>query len=282
MKVLVTGSRGMLGTDLVRVLAASHEVEGWDVEELDITSRNQVLSRVGSLAPQVVINAAAYTDVDASEREERLCFRINAEGVENLALACREHGARLVHVSTDYVYDGQKGSAYVEDDVPHPLGVYGRSKLEGEERARSLLPGVCIVRTAWLYGRAGRNFVKAILSQARAGKTLRVVSDQEGSPTYTVDLARALVQAAEQRLAGIYHVTNRGKCTWFAYARHILDLEGMKGIPVVPINTQELDRPAPRPANSVLSCSRFEAASGMSMRAWQEALREYLAEEGKP
>jgi len=276
-RVLVTGAKGMLGTDLVRVLAGAHETVGVDLEEMDITDRDAVLRLVGALRPEVILNAAAYTDVDGAETHAEVCRRINADGPENLAVACREHGSRLVQVSTDYVYDGSNPGPWLEEDAPHPLGVYGRSKLEGEERARRAVPEVCVIRTAWLFGRAGRNFVEAILAQAGRSSVLKVVADQRGSPTYTADLALALRTAAEKGLGGTYHVTNRGACTWHEFAVRILELAGKREVSVLPLTTAELGRPAPRPANSVLDCGKFSAATGLVLRPWFEALQAYLA-----
>ena len=267
----------MLGTDLVRVLESSHAVTGVDLDELDITDRRAVEDRVVALAPDVLVNAAAYTDVDRSEVEEGLAFQVNADAAANLAVACRKARARLIHVSTDYVFDGTERRPYSEEDTPNPLGAYGRSKWEGEQRIREVLPEACLVRTAWLYGKAGKNFVKAILAQAEQKNRLRVVDDQRGSPTFTLDLARALRAAAEKGLQGTYHVTNQGACTWLGFAEKILELTGKQGVAVDPISTEELARPAPRPANSVLDCSKFEKATGMKLRPWEDALAEYLA-----
>ncbi len=276
MKILVSGSKGMLGTDLVGLLASAHTVIGVDLDELDICSREAVQERIAALALDVVVNAAAFTDVDGSERQEDLAFRVNAEGPANLALACRAAGARLIHLSTDYVFDGNKKGPYSEEDEPSPVGVYGRSKWEGEKRIREILPDACLIRTAWLYGRAGKNFVKAILAQAGEKKRLRVVDDQRGAPTYTLDLAMALRAAAEKGLEGTYHVTNRGSCSWLGFAEKILEFSGKKDVEVEPITTAELGRPAPRPANSVLDCGKFEEATGMRLRPWTEALKDYL------
>lgn len=276
MKILVSGSKGMLGTDLVRVLAPAHTVIGVDLEELDITNRQEVQDQVVALAPDVLINAAAYTDVDRSEEQEDLAFRVNADGAANLALACRAGRIRLIHVSTDYVFDGKQRSPYSEEDPPNPLGVYGRSKWEGEKKIREILPEACLIRTAWLYGKAGKNFVKAILAQAGEKNRLRVVDDQRGSPTHTLDLALALRAAAEKELKGTYHVTNQGSCSWLGFAEKILELADKKGVEVEPISTEELGRPAPRPENSVLDCGKFEKATGMQLRPWPEALKDYL------
>jgi len=266
----------MLGTDLVNVLAPAHRVIGMDVDELDITNRHEVQDQVADLSPDVLINVAAFTDVDGSERQEDVAFRINADGAANLALVCREKRTRLIHVSTDYVFDGKKQEPYLEEDTANPLGAYGRSKWEGEKRVREVLPEACLVRTAWLYGRGGRNFVEAILEQAIQNKRLRVVHDQKGAPTYTLDLAKALRAVAERGLEGTYHVTNQGSCTWLEFAEKILELAERKDVGVEPISTEELGRPAPRPANSVLGCGKFEKATGIRLRPWPEALKEYL------
>jgi len=276
LKVLVSGCRGMLGTDLMGVLESTHEVIGVDLEEVDITDPKAVEEQVAALAPDVLINAAAYTDVDKSEQQEDVAFRVNADGAANLALACRAGRIRLIHVSTDYVFDGRAERPYSEEDPPNPLGVYGRSKWEGEKRIREILPEACLIRTAWLYGKAGKNFVKAILAQAGEKYRLRVVDDQRGSPTYTLDLAMALRTAAEKGLEGTYHVTNRDSCSWLGFAEKILELAGKMGVAVEPISTGELGRPAPRPGNSVLECSKFEKATGMQLRPWPEALKDYL------
>lgn len=276
MRILVSGSKGMLGTDLVRVLAPGHTVIGVDLDELDITNRQAVRDQVIALAPDVLINVAAYTDVDGSEQQEDVAFRVNADGAANLALACRAGRVRLIHVSTDYVFDGKKKRPYCEEDPPNPLGVYGRSKWEGERKIREILPAACLIRTAWLYGKAGKNFVEAILAQANEKKRLRVVDDQRGSPTYTVDLAAALRQAAERDLKGTYHVTNQGSCSWLEFAEKILELAQKKGVEVEPISTEELGRPAPRPENSVLDCGKFQKATGKRLRPWPEALKDYL------
>jgi len=276
LKVLVTGSRGMLGSDLVDVLGMKHSVIGVDIDEIDITDRQAVQDRMATWSPDVLINVAAFTDVDGSEKEQELAFRVNSDGVENLALVCRAMGIHLIQLSTDYVFDGKKQGAYGEADRPNPLGIYGKSKWEGERKARRALPEVCIVRTAWLYGMGGRNFVRAILDQAERKTVLRVVHDQKGSPTSTRDLARALQAVAEKRLVGIYHVTNQGFCTWFEFAGKILELSGKSGVEVVPISTAELGRPAMRPANSVLDCMKFQRDTGMILRDWKDALGSYL------
>ncbi len=276
MRILVCGSKGMLGTDLVRLLEPRHNVIGVDFDEMDITCRNTVCDQISAMPLDLVINTAAYTDVDGSEQKEAEAFLVNADGPENLAFACRDKKIPLIHVSTDYVFDGLKKTPYYTDDQPNPIGVYGRSKLEGERRIQNLLSEVCIVRTAWLYGKAGKNFVKAILAQASKKNLLKVVSDQRGGPTFTMDLALALQAVAEKGLRGIYHVTNKGSCSWLEFAERILVLSGKDGVEIEPISTSELKRPAPRPANSVLDCSKFEADSGMLLRQWPDALQDYM------
>ena len=179
-------------------------------------------------------------------------------------------------MSTDYVFDGKKKAPYREEDPTNPLGVYGRSKLEGEQRAKRVLPDVCIVRTAWLYGKTGKNFVEAIRGQAETKKSLNVVVDQRGSPTFTKDLAEALKVIAEKALSGIYHVTNQGACSWHEFAEKILALTGRSDVRIHPISTEELGRPAPRPENSILDCTKYQTGTGMHMRSWQEALQAYL------
>jgi dTDP-4-dehydrorhamnose reductase len=279
MKVLVLGSKGMLGTDLILLCRDNHEVKGVDIQELDITNPHAVREEIFNWKPTVVINAAAYTDVDGSEGNPDRAFKINAEAVGYVAAACRETDARLFHISTDYVFDGCTQIPYVEEDQPHPLGVYGRSKWVGEQRGLKELPEICIVRTAWLYGRAGKNFVKAILKQTEDKQEIRVVSDQKGSPTYTKDLATAFLAMVEQRLHGIYHVTNSGFCTWYEFAKKILEISGKQHIRVKPITSEELNRSARRPAFSVMDCSKFFRVTGKSLRHWSWALEDYLLSE---
>ncbi len=276
MRILVCGSKGMLGTDLVRLLELRHNVIGVDFDEMDITCQEAVRDQISAMDLDLVINTAAYTNVDGSEQNEAEAFLINAEGPENLAVACRDQKISLIHVSTDYVFDGKKKTPYHRDDQPNPMGVYGRSKLEGEKRIQNILSDVCIIRTAWLYGKAGKNFIKAILEQASKKNLLKVVADQKGSPTYTMDLSQALQAAAEKGLHGVYHVTNRGSCSWLEFAEKIVAFSGKDGVEIEPLTTKELGRPAPRPANSVLDCGEFEADSGMLLRPWPEALKDYL------
>jgi len=268
----------MLGTDLMEVLQeAGIDAVGLDVEEIDIAQQDSVESRLAVYKPGLVINVAAFTDVDGSESREELAFAVNAVGAENLARAASQLGAVLVHISSDYVFDGKNTRPYREDDPTGPIGVYARSKAEGEARIRSLLPeGHCIVRTQWLFGLNGKNFVEAILSAAQTRETLSVVNDQHGSPTYTRDLAKALAGLCRIGYRGTIHVTNSGHTTWYDFAVRILRGVGLTNVRVEALRSMDLSRPAPRPLYSVLDTSRYAAVSGAPLRPWEEALDEYL------
>ena len=276
MRVLVLGAQGMLGRDLVEILPPSYEVIGWDLQDLDVTRAEQTNEKIARLHPRFIINCAAYTDVDACETKSGLAFAVNSEGVRNLAIAALAIQARLIHLSTDYVFDGASQRPYQENDPPFPLNLYGQSKLRGEILLRESGADHLIVRTAWLYGPRGRNFVEAILRQAEAGKELRVVDDQQGSPTFTRDLSLAIRDLLGCGESGIFHVTNSGSCTWCDFAREILKQKGIGAIKVHPISTEELGRPAKRPNFSLLDCSRYERVAGKKMRPWKEGLRDYF------
>jgi dTDP-4-dehydrorhamnose reductase len=279
-RILVIGAKGMLGTDLVQELRSSFpkdEVFGWDIDEIDITEENNTVARIQSVQPGIVINVAAYTDVDGCELHEEQAFAVNAEGMRHVALGARRCGAKVVYLSTDYIFDGKKGKPYLEDDPPHPLSVYGRSKLKGEQYVQKLVKDALIVRTQWLYGRHGNSFVASILRQAREKEVLSVVDDQIGSPTYTIDLSKALSLLIERNAHGIFHVANSDLCTWYTYAQNILKLSGIRGVKVLPISSKELSRPAARPAYSVLDTQKLKGEVGMTLRPWFEALQDYLS-----
>jgi dTDP-4-dehydrorhamnose reductase len=243
---------------------------------MDIRIADSVMDAFAKYHPGLVINVAAYTDVDGCESRTEEAFSINAQGPKNLAKASLDAGSFLVHMSTDYVFDGNKGAPYVEEDPINPLGVYGRSKAEGERFVRELLPDRhCIVRTQWLFGLHGKNFVEAILTQAQQKDVLRVVCDQRGSPTYAPDLA---IELCDLRARGTLHVTNSGEATWHEFARKILEVAGLGSVRVEPMTTEELRRPAPRPAYSVMDNSRFIGLTGSGLRSWEEALEAYLDE----
>jgi dTDP-4-dehydrorhamnose reductase len=272
MRVLVTGAAGMLGHDMVDHLSARHEVTGVDMD-VDVTDPSAVSACVADVRPEVIFHLAAWTNVDAAEEAEDAAMAVNAAGCENVAAAAARIGAALVVPSTDYVFDGRKGSAYTEDDPTSPLGAYGRSKLEGERRALAAHPaGVRVARTAWLYGAAGRNFVDTMRALAAERDEVTVVADQEGCPTWTRDLAPALEYLVGCP-PGVYHTAGGGSVTWAGFAEAIFEDAGLD-CRVVPVTTAEFARPAPRPAYSPLAVTR---AGAPRLRHWREALRDYLA-----
>ena len=281
-RVLVTGASGMLASDLAPLLAAA----GWEVfarpkSDLDIADAAAVSRVLRELRPDVVVNCAAFTKVDACETDPR-AFEVNGAGVANLADACGHVAAQLVQLSTDFVFDGRKASPYVEDDPVHPLSAYGRSKRAGEEAALRL-PGSLVVRASWLFGRSGWNFIEAILKQVEGGKSrLSVVADQVGKPTATTDLAEALLALMETGATGVYHFANRGEVSWNDFAREILWLAGRFDVAVDPTTSEELARPARRPAYSVLDTGKFERLTGRRIRHFRDPLAEYLARRARP
>jgi dTDP-4-dehydrorhamnose reductase len=276
MKILILGHKGMLGSDLILRLFAFHEVTGKDIEDLDIASADACEGLISETKPDIVINAAAYTDVDGCETNREKCFSVNAEGVKNIALACGDRGIKVVHFSTDYVFDGKKGTPYVEDDTCNPINVYGQSKLAGEQYLQQFSKDFLLIRSAWLYGKNGKNFVKTIVDKARINKQLEVVDDQVGSPTFTWDLAGAVQLLIEGKYSGTFHVTNRGKCSWYEFAKRILKSACIDDVTVKPIKSNVLARPANRPHFSVLSCRKFIESTGKTMRYWQVALDDYI------
>ncbi len=273
---LITGAYGQLGQALAH--AGGHRglvLVGHDVDSLDIRDRDAVARLVSDVAPRTLINCAAATGVDACEADEELATAVNGDAVSHLARACNRVGARLVHISTDYVFSGRAQRPYREEDAPSPSSAYGRSKLLGEQLARTAERHL-IVRTAWLYGHGGHNFVKAILRQVADGaRTLRVVADQVGSPTFATDLAEAVLDLDAAGAEGIVHAANAGSTSWHGFACEIvarLDAD----VEVRAVTTAEFPRPAPRPAYSVLDTSRLETLLGHRMPAWQDALGRYL------
>lgn len=277
MKILVLGARGMLGQDLVPFLSLRYEVIPRDIQDFDITKAKRVEEEILRINPQIVINAAAYTDVDGCESNKELAFSVNALGAGNIAQACLLAESKLIHLSTDYVFDGANARPYKEDDVPNPLNTYGLSKLQGETAIQKSGVDYLIIRTQWLYGAHGRNFVDTIIRAAQKEKELRVVNDQQGSPTYTKDLSWAIQELVERNAHGVVHVANSGSCTWYEFAREILQQVGLDQISIIPISSAELARPAKRPANSVLDCEKFGEITGRKMRPWREALKDYLS-----
>lgn len=275
MRVVITGAKGQLGTELMRVLAGHAEVIGRDLPAHDIAAPD-CAAQVAAAAPDWVIHTAAATDVDGCERDPAMAMAVNADGTRRVVEGCRRAGAGLVYVSTDFVFDGAKRLPYTEEDAPAPLSAYGRSKLAGEQAVQDAAPRWAIVRTAWLYGVHGRNFVKTIVGKAAAGETLRVVDDQIGSPTYARDLAGAIVRLLQRELTGVFHLTNSGDCSWYDFTRAILHRSGFGDTRVLPIASYELDRPARRPAYSVLANAAWAAAGQQRLRPWPEALEDML------
>lgn len=276
MKVFVTGARGMLARSMRRALrAAGHEVLAMSRGELDITGLEALRHPIRTFSPDWVFNLAAYTRVDECESNEDEAYLVNALGARNAALAAAEAGAALLTISTDYVFDGAGSRPYREYDPPAPVSVYGASKWAGEQAVREVQPRHLIVRTSWLYGRGGPNFIDTILDRARAGQPLKVVNDQRGSPTWTHDLSDGLIALAELGHFGTVHCTNAGHCTWFDLAKYAVETAGLKAS-LEPTDSSTYERPAPRPAYSVLDDHWFMHITGRRMPSWQDAVDRYL------
>jgi dTDP-4-dehydrorhamnose reductase len=278
MKVVVTGAKGQLGTDLVDLLSdRGYEGYGYGREELDITNFEHVYQVISKVKPDVVIHAAAYTKVDLAESEPDQAFAINAYGTRNVAVASEVVGAKLVYISTDYVFDGTANVPYNEFAPTNPLSVYGKSKLTGEQFVRDLHSKFFIVRTSWVYGKHGNNFVKTMLKLAQERDELMVVHDQVGCPTYTVDLANCILELIQTEKCGIYHVSNSGHCSWYEFAKAIFEEAGIE-VKVNPCATKDFPRPAPRPAYSVFDHMALRLNGFNEMRNWREALKEFIVQ----
>ncbi len=284
MKILITGANGMLGSDMINILYSCPplptgeriEVRGAARADFDITDYNQTIRFLTDAKPDIVIHAAGYTKVDDCESNREIAFKVNAAGTKNVALGCKEIKAKLIHISTDYIFNGKKRTPYLEDDMPEPLSVYGDSKLKGEQAVQDILKDFIIIRTSWLFGKNGNNFVSAILKQSEKTKIIKVVNDQTGSPTYTIDLSRAVEKLILCNAVGIFNVTNNGLCSWHQFAKKILKFAGINGAEVAPITSEELNRPARRPVYSVLDCTKFKSTANYRMRHWEDALKDYL------
>ena len=282
MRVLVTGATGMLGRALLPVLQKRHHVIGLGSADCDIRDANAVSETVCRHRPELVINLAAYSDVDGCETDVDRAHDVNGTGAGNVARACREAGAAMVHISTDYVFDGSKSGPYFENDLPNPINAYGRSKLLGEQLVMASLDRHFIVRTSWLFGRHGKNFVDTILRIAQRLSELRVVDDQRGAPTYTCDLADSLAELITTTNYSIYHATAAGDCSWFEFAQSIIELSQTAGVKLLPVSSQEYVRPARRPANSVLANRRLSELNLRLAPHWKDGLRRYLSEIAGP
>lgn len=282
MKILVTGAHGMLGRYLVGMLSnlpvagnVGLEVTATDREQLDITHPQNTLRFVSDCKPDVIVNCAAFTNVDACETQVSDAFAVNTTGAKSVAMAGKEVGAKIVHISTDYVFDGSKMDSYCETDRPNPLSVYGKSKLEGERAIQEIADNYAILRTAWVFGPYRRNFVTAILERGKKDRKVSVVTDQHGSPTYTADLSQAVWNVISQDVRGLYHFTNTGRCSRYDWAKKIFELTG-EPVSVLPVKTADYKRAAVVPQNSALNCAKYLLATGHKIRPWQEALEEYL------
>lgn len=278
MKVFVTGVKGQLGYDVVRELEKrGMEAVGVDIEEMDITDAASVEQVIKAAAPDAVIHCAAYTAVDAAEENEAVCRRVNADGPRNIARVCRELDIRMLYISTDYVFDGQGEHIWEPEDVCAPKSVYGQTKYEGELAVQEILEKYFIVRIAWVFGRNGKNFVKTMLKLAETHDTITVVNDQFGSPTYTYDLARLLVDMIQTDQYGVYHATNEGFCSWYDFACAIFREAGVN-VKVVPVTSAEYGAKANRPMNSRMSKERLTENGFERLPSWEDALKRYIAE----
>ncbi|MED3351284.1 dTDP-4-dehydrorhamnose reductase [Bacillus thuringiensis] len=276
MKVLVTGAKGQLGQDVVSLLKEqTWEVFGFGREELNITDEKQVSEKVLLIQPDIIIHTAAYTQVDQAESDEEAAFKVNAEGTKYLAQAAEVVGAKFCYVSTDYVFDGTKETPYKADDQTNPRTVYGKSKLVGEQYTQEYCSKSYIVRTSWVFGLYGNNFVKTMLRLAEENKELGIVHDQVGSPTYTTDLARFIISLVQTDKYGVYHGSNSGVCSWYEFAKEIFKQSNIE-IVVNPLKTEDFPRPAARPKYSVLDKGMIEENGFESFQNWKEALKDFL------
>ena len=285
-RLLVTGAAGLLGTEVVSAAERrGHEVVATTRADLDVTDEDAVEARLGSTGRgparfTAVIHCAAYTAVDRAEAEPGRALEVNRDGTAWVARAAARAGARFVYVSTDYVFDGRARTPYLPDAATGPLSVYGRTKLQGEEAALASQPGALVVRTGWLYGAGGRNFVTAMLERGRGGEPLRVVADQTGRPTWARNTAEGILELLDRRVRGIWHVADGGEATWIELAREAFRLCGLEA-EVTPVSTAEWGAPAPRPRYSVLDVAGTEALLGRDRMDWREALARFLGEIGE-
>lgn len=279
-KILVTGSNGQLGLSLQREFKDDKDIEALytDVAELDLTNREAVDRCVSDFHPDYIINCAAYTAVDKAESDDLMAARINTEAVGYLAEAARKYGVKVIHISTDYVFNGENFRPYAENDEPYPRSIYGRTKLEGEGVLTAFCPDSVIIRTAWLYSEFGNNFVKTMLRLGHEGNDLRVVCDQIGTPTYAGDLAAAIhtIVGHDNPQPGIYHFTDEGVVSWYDFAMAIFRLAGMEHIKVTPVGTREYPTAAKRPLYSVLSKQKIKNTFNLNIPYWEHSLKKCL------
>jgi dTDP-4-dehydrorhamnose reductase len=275
-RILITGGLGLLGTEIAQVFEGSAAIRTTDREEWDVTDPAACRREVDRFRPDVVIHCAAYTAVDRAESEPETARLLNVDGTRNVARACRERGALLVSFGTDYIFDGASSRPYVEEDVANPLSVYGKTKWAAEQALREEGGGHLLVRTQWLFGPAGKNFIRTILEKARRGEALRVASDQVGCPTFSRDLAGAVRKLLGADARGTVHFSAEGETSWFGLARHVLDRCGLPTALLSAARTRDLPYPAPRPAYGVLSKEKYRTITGESPRPWEDAVGEYL------
>lgn len=275
-RLLITGGAGLLGREIDDIFRGAYDVSAVDLRECDVTSPSDCHRTIGGFRPDVVVHCAAYTAVDKAESEEASAVAVNAGGTRNVARECRARGAFLVTYGSDYVFDGTASRPYVEEDAARPLSAYGRSKWAAEEALRAEAPDHLLVRTQWLFGPHGRNFVFAILDRARRGEPLRVVSDQRGSPTYARDLAEATRRLIDAGARGTVNFSNDGETTWYDYAAFVLERACPEAVTPTPCRTADLGYPAPRPAYSVLSKDKYRRITGVAPRPWREAVLDFL------
>lgn len=279
MKVLVTGANGQLGYDVVKELQKQNiECCGATRQDFDIVDFEATEKFITNYMPDAVIHCAAYTDVDKAEDEQGVCYLVNASATENIAEICKKINAKMLYISTDYVFDGTKEGFYEVDDMPNPINVYGKTKLLGEQAVQRILDKYFIVRISWVFGEHGNNFVKTVLRLGKECKEINIVADQYGSPTYTADLAPLLVEMIQTEKYGIYHATNEGVCTWAEFAEVIFKITGMD-IKVNHITTKEYHTMAKRPINSKLSKKKIYRTNFYKLKTWQETLKIYLNRE---
>ena len=277
MKILILGYKGMLGYELVEAFSEGNELFLWDREQIDITKRDDVIKKIGKLKPDIVINSAAYTAVDKAESEKDAVYKVNGCAVGFLSTICKEIDALLIHFSTDYVFDGENHLGYKEDHlVTKPITLYGRSKVLGEKLITDINPRHYLIRTSWLFGKNGKNFVETMIGLANEKRDIKVVNDQFGSPTYAKDLAYKVREMVnENKPSGIYHITNSNHCSWYEFALKIFELAGLSPN-VKPVKTEEFPTPAKRPTYSMLVSTKLSP-----MRSWEKALEAYLMERKK-
>lgn len=280
MKVLITGANGMAArAAIVYCRSIGDDVIGLARNDLDISEREAVLAEFEKIKPEAVLNCAAFTDVDGAETNQAACYKANAEGVENLAVASSLVDAAFVTISTDYVFDGLNPGFYTQRDTPNPQGVYAKSKLEGEKRARNSYPRSIIVRTGWIYGDGGTNFLSVMHKLLADGKPIKAIKDSYGTPTFADDLARRLRELAELNVPGIFHVTNSGPGTsYLGFAEKVCEIGGLDARLLEAVSKDDLKRPAPRPASSKLACLFSERLGLAPLQDWEDAIRKFLSE----